>query len=70
MENLSCHLICSFPNLSDLPFRGDVPQAFVEYFLEDCGMIEGSNDLVDLVLQLTDEPYQVASMQRRSASNF
>ena len=29
--------------------------------LKDGGMIHGDDDLVDLVLQLADEPYQVAS---------
>ena len=53
--------VCSFSNPSDLPSRGNVRQALVDYFLEDRGMIQGSDDLVDLVLQLTDEPYQVAS---------
>ena len=52
---------CSFSNPSDWPSRGNVRQALVDYFLEDRRMIQGSNDLVDLVLQLTDEPYQVAS---------
>ena len=53
--------VCSFSNPSDLPSRGNIRQALVDYCLKDGGMIHGDDDLVDLVLQLADEPYQVAS---------
>ena len=56
-----CERVCSFSNPSDLASRGKVREALIDYCLEDRGMIQSSSELVDLVLQLTDDLYQVAS---------
>ena len=50
-----------FSNPSDLPSRGKIREAVSELGLVDCGLLEGDQELVDRVLQLTSDPYQVAS---------
>ena len=53
--------VCSFLNPSDLPSRGKVMDAVSSYGLTDCGTLIGDQELLDRVLQLTHDPYHVAS---------
>ena len=51
---------CSFSNPSDLPFRGKIKEAALEFGLADGGELDSDRELVDRVLQFTNDPYQVA----------
>ena len=53
--------VCSFSNPADLPSSGKVMDAVSSYGLTDCGTLIGDQELLDRVLQLTHDPYHVAS---------
>lgn len=52
--------VCSFSNPADLPSRGKLYQAAVEYGLSNGGVLEADEQLVGEIIRLADNPYQSA----------
>ena len=55
--------VCSFSNPADLPSRGRISEAVTLYKLTDAGILSCNDDFVSRLMQLTQDPYQVAPTQ-------